>query len=266
MAEVVGFETLVRLVPFAVILLLMVVGEAIFPKRVIPSRKSRWPANLGIFLLNVVMLLLLPVSAVGAALVSIEFKFGLFFWVEFPFWPKVIFSIVMLDLLIYWQHRLFHVIKPLWKLHRMHHTDIGFDVTTALRFHPLEIFLSVLIKAVMIMLIGAPVFAVIAFEIILNGAAMFNHGNIRMPKWLDSVVRLFIVTPDMHRVHHSTIPEEHNANFGFALSIWDRIFGSYVSQPSVGHQNMAIGLDIFNKPGETRLVRLISQPFRSPTK
>jgi len=266
MTESIGFETLVRLVPFAVILVLMVVWEAIFPKRKIPSRKLRWPGNLGVFVLDVVMLLWLPVSAVGAALVSIEFKFGLFFWFEFPFWPKVFFSLVMLDLLIYWQHRLFHVIKPLWNLHRMHHTDIGFDVTTALRFHPLEIFLSVLIKAVFIMLLGAPVFAVIAFEIILNGAAMFNHGNIRMPKRLDSIVRIFIVTPDMHRVHHSTIAEEHNANFGFALSIWDRIFGSYVSQPSMGHQSMTIGLDIFNKPDEVRFDRLLSQPFRRPTK
>lgn len=264
MADIIGFETLVRLVPFAVIVLLMVVWEVISPKRVISLRKLRWPANLGIFVLNGVMLLLLPVSAVGAALVSIEFKFGLFFWFEFSFWPKVIFSLVMLDLLIYWQHRLFHVIKPLWNLHRMHHTDIGFDVTTALRFHPLEIFLSVLVKAVFIMLLGAPVFAVIAFEIILNGAAMFNHGNVRMPKWLDNLIRVFIVTPDMHRVHHSVIPEEHNANFGFALSLWDRIFGSYLSQPSVSHQSMTIGLDVFNKPDETRLARLISQPFRRP--
>jgi sterol desaturase/sphingolipid hydroxylase (fatty acid hydroxylase superfamily) len=264
MTESIGFETLVRLVPFVVILSLMVIWEAVFPKRSTSLRKLRWPGNLGIFILDVVMLSLLPITAVGAALVSIEFKFGLFFWFEFPFWPKVIFSMVILDLLIYWQHRLFHIIKPLWHLHRMHHTDTGFDVTTALRFHPLEIILSVLVKAVAIIMIGAPVFAVIAFEIILNGSAMFNHGNIRMPKWLDSIIRIFIVTPDMHRVHHSTIPEEHNTNFGFALSIWDRIFGSYVAQPSVSHENMTIGLDIFNKPDEARIDRLISQPFRNP--
>ena len=264
MAEIIGFETLARLVPFILILVLMVLWEAIYPKREIPSRRLRWPGNLGIFILDVVMLSILPVSAVSAALVSIEFKFGLFFWFEFPFWPKVIFSLVMLDLLIYWQHRLFHVLTPLWNLHRMHHTDTGFDVTTALRFHPLEIFLSVIVKAGAIVILGAPVFAVIAFEVILNGCAMFNHSNIRMPKWLDGIIRVFIVTPDMHRIHHSTIPREHDANFGFALSIWDRIFGSYISKPSVSHESMAIGLDMFNNSDEARIDRLISQPFRNP--
>jgi len=216
-----------------------------------------------VFLLNGVMLTILPITAVSAALVSLEYKFGLFYWVEVPFWPKVIFSVIVLDLVIYWQHRFFHVWDMGWRIHRMHHADTGFDATTALRFHPVEIFISVFIKAVAIMLLGAPVFAVVLFEVILNGSAMFNHSNFRLPLWLDRLIRPVIVTPDMHRVHHSTKSSEHNMNYGFALSVWDRIFGSYLPQPSAGHEEMEIGLKRFREPAEMRVDKLITQPFRN---
>ena len=262
MRDFLGFDTLLRLIPFISILTLMVVWEAVLPRRAESQRLRRWPSNFGIFLVDAAMLIALPVSAVAAALFSIEYKFGLFFWVEFSFWPKVIFCLLALDLLIYWQHRLFHMFNTLWRVHRMHHTDTVFDVTTALRFHPIEIFLSIFLKAGVIILLGAPVLAVILFEIILNGAAMFNHSNIRIPLWLDQVIRWVIVTPDMHRVHHSIHKREYSHNFGFSLSIWDRLFRSYTPQPEDGHQTMTIGLDKFNAPGEARLDKLISQPFR----
>ncbi len=262
MRDYLSFETLLRLIPFISILALMVVWELIFPRRAESGRLLRWPSNFGVFLIDVAMLVALPVSAVSAALISIEYKFGLFFWIEAAFWPKVIFCLIALDLLVYWQHRLFHQFHILWRVHRMHHTDTAFDVTTALRFHPIEIFLSIFLKAGVIILLGAPVLAVILFEIILNGAAMFNHSNIRIPLWLDQGIRWFIVTPDMHRVHHSIHKKEYSHNFGFSLSVWDRLFRSYTSQPEDGHRTMAIGLDKFNDPKEVRLDKLISQPFR----
>ena len=263
MLDYLDFETLLRLIPFVVILALLVVWELVFPRRAESGRLLRWPSNFGIFLIDVAMLVTLPVSAISAALIAIEYKFGLFLRVEAAFWPKVIFCLIALDLVIYWQHRLFHQFHVLWRVHRMHHTDTAFDVTTALRFHPIEIFLSIFLKAGAIILLGAPVLAVILFEIILNGAAMFNHSNIRMPLWLDRILRWVIVTPDMHRVHHSSHEEEYNHNFGFCLSVWDRLFGSYTSQPKDGHRAMIIGLDEFNTPAEARLDRLISQPFRN---
>ncbi len=263
MLEYLDFETLLRLIPFIAILTLLVVWELIFPRRAGSGRRLRWPSNFGIFLIDVAMLVALPVSAISAALVSIEYKFGLFFQMEAPFWPKVIFCLIALDLLVYWQHRLFHRFHILWRVHRMHHTDTAFDITTALRFHPIEIFVSILLKAGVIILLGAPVLAVILFEIILNGAAMFNHSNIRIPLWLDRVVRWVIVTPDMHRVHHSIHKKEYSHNFGFCLSVWDRLFRSYTPQPEDGHQAMVIGLEVFNTPEEARLDKLISQPFRN---
>jgi len=262
MFELIDFETGLRVAVFAAVLAAMLFWEATLPRRQLSSRLSRWPANLGIFLINVLLLTLMPLSAIGASLISIEYTFGLFFWYQLSFWPKVFISLILLDLLIYWQHRLFHKMNWGWKLHRMHHTDTEFDVTTALRFHPLEILVSVLIKAVAIILLGAPPFAVILFEIVLNGAAMFNHSNIKIPLWLDRIMRIFVVTPDMHRVHHSIHSHEHNSNYGFCLSIWDKIFNSYIEYPQDGHQSMRIGLNIFNDESEKSLIRLVTQPFR----
>ena len=206
--------------------------------------------------------MLVPVTAVGAALFSIFNQFGLFLWLELSLWPSIILSLVLLDLAIYWQHRIFHAIPRLWPIHRMHHTDTEFDVTTALRFHPVEILISILIKAAIIILIGAPVLAVIAFEIILNGTAMFNHGNIKLPAMVDKALRLVMVTPDMHRVHHAVHGAEYNTNYGFNLSIWDRLFSSYIAQPKDGHIKMQIGQPDYREQSETRLDKLLTQPFR----
>ena len=264
MMNLFDIETFARVMPFFLILLAMISWEYLAPRRMEQKRTLRWPGNLGIFVFNVVVLMLMPITAVSAALVSIEYRFGLFFLFEVDFWPKVAITILLLDLLIYWQHRLFHKFEILWRIHRMHHTDIDFDVSTALRFHPLEMALSMMIKAAAIILIGAPVFAVVVFEVILNGCAMFNHSNIKIPYWLDDFMRKIIVTPDMHRVHHSTDENEHNQNYGFALSVWDRVFGSYTAQPGQPHDKMTIGLEIFNSPSEARFVRLVTQPFRIP--
>ncbi len=265
MLETVSLENLLRISAFTSVAIIMALWESLFPRRESGKRRLRWTGNFGVFLINTIMLVLIPITAVGAAILSIQYQFGLFYWVEFAFWPKVIFCIIVLDLLIYWQHRIFHMVGPLWRIHRMHHTDTAFDFTTALRFHPIEIFLSILIKAIAIIILGAPAFAVIAFEIILNASAMFNHGNIKVPSPVDRLLRMFIVTPDMHRIHHSIDPKEHNMNFGFFLSVWDRIFGSYRNQPQQPQTTMPIGLEIFNQDSETRVDRLITQPFRKST-
>ena len=263
MFESLSLESVVRLSAFTVMAIILASWEWLFPRRRNSRKLLRWPGNFGVFMLNVIMLTLIPLSAVGAAIISIQYKFGLFYWVEVTFWPKVVFSILFLDLVIYWQHRIFHMIPLMWRIHRMHHTDIDIDFTTALRFHPIEIFISILIKAVAIIAIGAPVFAVIAFEVILNSSAMFNHSNVAMPRLIDKMIRLFIVTPDMHRIHHSTNYQEHSMNYGFALSLWDRLFSSYRDQPAGQHPTMEIGLSIFNQDKEARLDKLITQPFRS---
>ena len=255
-------ETIVRLTAFLGVLAVMIIWEFGSPRRQNTRRSSRWPANFGIVVLNTLMLALVPVTAVGAALFSVFNQFGLLTLVQLSLWPKIFISLLILDLAIYWQHRLFHLMAPFWRIHRMHHTDTAIDVSTGLRFHPIEILLSILIKAAVIILIGAPVLAVVAFEILLNGSAMFNHSNIKLPKTVDRWLRYLIVTPDMHRVHHSSRANEHHRNFGFCLSIWDRLFSSYKAQPVDGHLDMTIGLDRFDEPEESRLDRLLTQPFR----
>ena len=257
-----SFETQLRLSVFFVLLLGMMMWELLAPRRKTQNRKLRWPSNLGIVVLNTLLLMLAPVTAVGAALFSVFNHFGLFLWLELSLWPSIILSLLLLDLAIYWQHRIFHAIPRLWPIHRMHHTDTEFDVTTALRFHPIEIVISIAIKAAVIILIGAPVLAVIAFEIILNGTAMFNHGNVKLPAVVDKVLRLVIVTPDMHRVHHAVHGDEYNTNYGFNLSIWDRLFSSYTAQPKDGHSEMQIGQHEYRDPDEARLDKLLTQPFR----
>ncbi len=256
-------DIVIRIYVFLIVLGVMVLWEVLATRRANISRQ-RWSSNFGIFLINSALLVVVPMSALEASLLSLNYKFGLFIWLKISLWPSMILTLLILDMAIYWQHRLLHMFSPLWRIHRMHHTDTGFDVTTALRFHPIEILLSVLIKAVVIILLGAPILAVIAFEIILNSAAMFNHSNIRIPQWLDKYLRYLVVTPDMHRVHHSVDKEEHNFNYGFFLSCWDRLFASYVAQPKDGHQEMTIGLSIFNQKDEARLDKLLTQPFRQP--
>ena len=228
------------------------------------SRRLRWPSNLGIVAMNTLLArLIFPLAAVGLAAVATESEWGLLHLVEFPLWLKVLLAVVILDLAIYLQHVMFHAVPLLWRLHRMHHADQDIDVTTGARFHPIEIILSIVVKMAVISFLGAPPVAVIIFEILLNATAVFNHGNIRLPKSVDRILRLVVVTPDMHRVHHSVLRNETNSNFGFNVPWWDRIFGTYIAQPAQGHDNMTIGLTIFRRPQDQRLDNMLVQPFRS---
>ena len=206
--------------------------------------------------------IIFPTAAVGAALVCEAQGWGLFNAVAIPFAVAVLVSVILLDLAIYLQHALFHAVPALWRLHRMHHADLDIDVTTGVRFHPVEILLSLLIKFAVIALLGAPALAVLTFEVLLNATSMFNHSNVRMPAPVDRIVRLLVVTPDMHRVHHSIVRTETNSNFGFNFPWWDRLFGTYRAQPAAGHDGMTIGVEVFRDPAELRLDRMLLQPLR----
>ena len=242
----------------------MALWEVFAPRRALAvGRTRRWPSNLGILLLDALLVrLLIPTAAVGVAVIAGQRGWGLLNITPWPGWLEGLIGFFVLDLAIYAQHVAFHKFPILWRLHRMHHADLDVDVSTGLRFHPIEIVLSVLIKIVVVVLIGVPAAAVIAFEIVLNATSMFNHSNAAMPLWLDRIVRFVIVTPDMHRVHHSIRRHETDSNFGFNLPWWDRLFGTYRPLPEAGHDNMTIGLPIFRDPAELRLDRLITQPFR----
>jgi len=255
-------EALIRLAAFLGVLLLMSLWEVLAPRRPLIQGYHRWPGNLGIVLLNSLLLrLLIPAGAIGAAMWADRHSFGLLDMMELPFPVAVALSVILLDLAIYLQHLLFHTVPLLWRLHMVHHADRDIDVSTGLRFHPVEIILSMLIKMAVIVLLGAPAMAVLIFEVVLNGMAMFNHGNVRMPPTLDHLIRLLFVTPDMHRVHHSVIRRETNSNYGFNLSIWDRIFGTYTAQPAEGHLGMTIGLRQFQNQPAHRLGWMLRLPF-----
>ncbi|MFN6955677.1 MAG: sterol desaturase family protein [Acetobacteraceae bacterium] len=257
-------EPLLRLLPFLGVFALMAALEAWLPRRArgLP-RLRRWPSNLGIVLVDtVVVRVLFPTAAVGVALAVEVQGAGLLHWLALPFWLSVLLAVVLLDLAIYLQHVMFHALPALWRVHRMHHADTDIDVTTGLRFHPVEIVLSMLIKFAAIAALGAPAVAVLLFEVLLNATSMFNHANLRLPERVDAVLRRVLVTPDMHRVHHSVIERETNSNFGFNLAIWDRLFGTYRAQPEAGHDGMTIGLEQFRDPAEARLDRMLTQPFR----
>jgi len=257
------YETAIRLGCFLAVLLLMALWEWQRPRRSLTlPRLRRWPANMGIVLVDsLVLRALMPILAVGAALEAQNHGWGLFNWLETPFWLASITSLLLLDLVIYAQHRVFHKIPLLWRLHRVHHSDTDIDATTALRFHPFEIVLSMLLKIAVVVLLGAPAVAVLLFEVILNATAMFNHSNIQLPAWLEPWLRLIIVTPDMHRVHHSIHRDETDSNFGFNLPWWDRLFGTYRAQPRDGHTGMTIGLNSFRDRRSVGLHWLLWQPF-----
>ena len=256
-------EPLIRLGFFAGILLSMAVWEYVAPRRRRAlSRLRRWPHNLGIVVLNtVVVRLAFPTAAVAVAAISTEEGWGVLNMLAVPWWASVVIAVVALDLVIYFQHVLFHAAPVLWRLHRMHHADLEFDVTTGLRFHPLEIVLSMAIKLAAVIALGPPAVAVLIFEVVLNGSSMFNHGNVRIAAGLDRTLRWFVVTPDMHRVHHSIRPDETNSNFGFNLPWWDRLFGTYRAQPAAGHLDMTIGIEQFRCPRDQWLDRMLIQPL-----
>jgi sterol desaturase/sphingolipid hydroxylase (fatty acid hydroxylase superfamily) len=242
-------------------------GELAAPRRVLTTSKSaRWFANIGIVVINAVALrIIFPLAAVGIAVLAAERGWGLFNNVPIPYWLAVVLSVAFLDFVIYLQHVMFHAVPALWRLHMMHHADMDIDLTTGSRFHPIEILLSMLIKMAAVMVIGAPAVGVILFEILLNGTAMFNHGNVFLPLGLDRVLRLFVVTPDMHRVHHSVLPFETNSNFGFNVPWWDRLMGTYRPQPRQGHEGMTIGLNQFRDPSRLTLPRILIMPFVGTT-
>jgi len=257
-----GTEAVVRLSVFFGILIIMAIWQALAPRRSLKFAYRRWPANLGIVLLNAVLVrLLIPTGAVGVAVWVAHDHFGLLHGLAVPHAWSIIIAVIVLDGIIYAQHVLFHAVPLLWRLHMVHHADQDIDVTTGLRFHPIEILLSMLIKMAVVALLGAPVLAVIIFEIILNGMAMFNHANARLPLKLDAILRLILVTPDMHRVHHSIIRSETNSNFGFNLSIWDRMFGTYQAQPREGHDGITIGLTQYQSEQSGGLVWMLTLPF-----
>ncbi|MDW7748257.1 sterol desaturase family protein [Halomonas sp.] len=259
-------EPMIRGGAFAFVLLAMALWEVVArrrPQRI--RRRQRWPSNLAIVVLDTLAVrLFFPLAALGAALVAAEQGWGLFNLVAVPGWLAIVASVVALDLAIYFQHRLFHAVPWLWRLHRMHHADLEFDVTTGLRFHPLEILLSMGIKLAVVTALGAPAVAVLLFEVLLNATSMFNHGNVRLPVRIDRWLRLIVVTPDMHRVHHSIIRQETDSNFGFNLPWWDRLFGTYRDQPSAGHLGMTIGIEDFREADDLRLDRMLLQPFVNP--
>lgn len=258
-------EPVIRLGCFFLVLASVALWELLAPRRVprIP-RARRWPANLGVLALDtLVVRLLFPMTAVGVAILGQAKGWGLFSILPTPRWVAIAGSLLLLDFAIYAQHVAFHYVPPLWRLHRMHHADLEFDVTTGLRFHPVEITLSMLIKFAAIIVLGAPPLAVMIFEVVLNATSMFNHGNVRLLAHLDGWLRWAVVTPEMHRVHHSILSRETNSNFGFNLPWWDRMFGTYRAQPAAGHEHMEIGIGQFRDPAELRLDRMLLQPLRS---
>ncbi len=259
-------EAPVRTAVFLLVLVAMALWEAAVPRRrrELP-RLLRWSGNLGLVVVDaLVVRAVLPLLAVGVAALAEARSFGLLPALGLPRPLAVVAAVVLLDLTVYLQHVLFHAVPALWRLHRVHHADPEFDTTTGVRFHPVEILLSMLLKMAVAGALGAPPEAVVLFEILLNASSLFNHANLALPPRVDRWLRRVIVTPDMHRVHHSVHPDEHHRNFGFALSIWDRLFGTYRAQPRDGHERMVLGLRIFRDPAEQRLDRLVTQPFRRP--
>ncbi len=256
-------ERTARLDVFLVVFLGMALWETLASRRKESiGRLKRWPHNLALTLLNTVLVrVVFPAATVGAALGAQRTRFGLFNWVEVPPGFALVFSVVAMDWVLYYQHRAFHAFPLLWKFHRTHHTDLEVDVTTGVRFHPAEMLISMLVKCSFVALLGAPPGAAFLFEALLNATSLFSHSNARLPGWLDRVLRLLIVTPDMHRVHHSVIPSETNSNFGFNLSIWDRLLMTYRAQPKEGHEKMRIGLDVFNEEKYLPVNKLLEQPF-----
>lgn len=259
-------EVLVRLSTFAGLFAVFAVWELLSPRRTQShSRSVRWLNNLAIMVLNgLVVRLGIPLAAVGTAIAAQDQNLGLLNQVTLPAWFAMVVAIVALDLILYLQHLVFHHVDFLWRLHRMHHADLEVDVTTGLRFHPIEIVLSMAIKMAAVLVLGAPVVAVIAFEVLLNASSLFNHANIRIPDKVDRVMRYFIVTPDMHRVHHSVVQQETDSNFGFNVPWWDYLFGTYRASPQAGHIGMKVGIEHFRTPRDLWLDHLLLQPFRKP--
>lgn len=258
-------EAFIRLTVFLALFVLLASAESYAPRRLRRQpRRKRWVTNWGVTLLNTLTLravaFVLPLLAVGAAIDAQTHGWGLFNSISLPLWLEFLATLLILDFAIWAQHLITHKVPLLWRLHRVHHADVDMDVTTAIRFHPVEIALSMLLKIGLVYALGPVAIAIVAFEILLNGTAMFNHSNVRLPLWLDGMVRRVFVTPDMHRVHHSVHRAEHDSNYGFSLSIWDRLFGTYIAQPRAGHDDMDVGLE-WQDDRPSRLGWSLSLPF-----
>ena len=254
----------VRLTVFLIFLIGMSALEALVPRksRVAP-RAERWLTNIGFAVIDTIALrILVPIAAVGTAIWAQENSFGILHLVDLPLAVKIITAILVLDLALYWQHVATHKIPLFWRFHKVHHADRDLDASSGVRFHPVEICVSMIFKMFIVAIIGAPLIAVIIFEIILNACALFNHANVRLPIWMDRMLRIFIVTPDYHRVHHSIIETETNSNYGFSLTLWDHLFKSYQAQPAAGHDRMKIGLSEHQDSKPQRLIWSLSLPFK----
>jgi sterol desaturase/sphingolipid hydroxylase (fatty acid hydroxylase superfamily) len=259
----VGSEAKIRLGFFFGIFVLVAVLEILRPRRALTTSKaSRWFANLAMVALNPLSVrLVFPILPLGMAFLAEGQHWGLLNSIGLPYWLNVAVGVILLDLSIYLQHVLHHAIPILWRLHMVHHADLDFDLTTGIRFHPIEIVLSMAIKIMIVAAVGPPALAVLIFEVALNGTSMFNHSNIYIPEKMDRILRLLVVTPDMHRVHHSVIIRETNSNYGFNLPWWDRLFGTYKDQPERGHDGITIGVSQFRDPKGLTLLRLLILPF-----
>ncbi len=256
-------ETFIRLISFIGIFILMAGWETISPRRILTiSKPKRWLSNLSLVFLNTLLVrVLFTLTPVGMASYAAEQGWGVLNTLGAPIWALIPLAVITLDFVIYLQHVMFHSIPLLWRIHMVHHTDLDFDVTTGNRFHPIEIILSMGIKTMAVILIGAPPSSVLIFEVLLNGTSMFNHSNVWIPKDLDRFLRIWIVTPDMHRVHHSIYVEETNSNFGFNLPWWDKIMGTYKAFPKEGHTEMTIGLTHYRNPKRITFPWLLGIPF-----
>lgn len=263
----IGNEPAIRLGFFAGAFVLIALWELLAPRRVLETSKTvRWSNNLGLAVVNIFLVrVLFPSAAVGMAILANERGVGVLNAFPVPYPLAMLLSLLALDLMMFLMHLMFHAVPAFWRVHRVHHADVDFDVTTAVRFHPIQIALSIPIKFAVIFVLGPPVLAVLVFEALFNAVLVFSHANVRIPPAVDRVLRWFIVTPDMHRLHHSVDATETNSNFGFALTWWDRLFGTYRAEPAAGHQRMIIGVDQFRNPRDAWLDRLLLQPFHDDT-
>lgn len=263
MDKLVSHESAIRIIMFGLVLATMIALEHLFPKkrRSLP-RSKRWATNIGLVVIDTIAVrIVVPISAVSMAAITTQHSWGLFNILALPTFLELMLAVVLLDMFVYWQHVASHHFPILWRLHKVHHADRDIDASTGVRFHPLEIVLSMIYKVIVVLLMGPAVAAVVIFEILLNASSLFNHANVRLPTWLDKVVRLLIVTPDMHRIHHSTVVKETNSNYGFNLSYWDHLFGSYIESPSAGHDDMTIGLESYQNHKPAKLFWTLTVPF-----
>ena len=268
MSWIADHEPGIRLGAFLGVFVVMALWEIVAARRELTAGKpSRWFANFSLTILNTLVIrLVFPIGAVGLAAVAADRGWGLFNNLDLPIAGEVVGSVLVLDLVIYLQHVMFHAVPALWRLHMVHHADVDFDLTTGFRFHPVEIMLSMVIKAAAVVVVSPPAVAVVVFEVVLSATSLFNHGNVRIPGALDAVVRWLVVTPDMHRVHHSVTTSETNSNFGFNLPWWDRMLGTYVDQPTLGHDHMIIGLEQFQDGRRQTLPWLLVLPLSGRAK